>query len=131
MKVYFREMLQPLFSLDFERFNFSMNLHFQSYIKTYTYYKSKLKKSWWGCNICCWLRFFYPWGPSNVTLTEEIWGPQGTLHWKIKLIRSHSMRVSWSGNNLFSWPSYTQGFKKKTKKKQTTKKKNLVLDWEF
>ena len=50
--------------------------------------------------------FFYQWDPSTATLTEEVYGPQGGLCWKINLIWSHSMTVSRSAYELFSWSLY-------------------------
>ena len=52
-------------------------------------------------------KFFDQWDPSTLTLMEEMGGLYGKLFWKINLIWSHSMRVSWSAYELCSWPLYT------------------------
>ena len=46
--------------------------------------------------------FFDQWDPSTATLMEIVCGSQGKLCWKINLIWSHSLRVSWSTYKLLA-----------------------------
>ena len=46
------------------------------------------------------------WDPSTATVMEEVCGAQRGLCWKINLIWSYSMKVSWSGYELFSKPLF-------------------------
>ena len=48
--------------------------------------------------------FFYRWDQRTSIPAEEMCEPQRGLHLKIKLIESHSIRVSWSAYELFSRP---------------------------
>ena len=54
---------------------------------------------WWRHISCWWL--FDQWDPSTATPMEGVCRPQHPC-WKINLIWSHSVRVSWSANELFS-----------------------------
>ena len=47
------------------------------------------------------------WAPSTAAPMEKLCEPQEGLGWKINLIWSHSMWISWSAYELFSQPSYT------------------------
>ena len=49
-------------------------------------------------HICTWHKNYCP---STATL-KEVDGPQGGLCWKMNLIWSPSMKVSWSAYGLFS-----------------------------
>ena len=50
--------------------------------------------------------FFDQWDPRTSTPMEDMCGLQGWLCWKINLILSHFMRVSWSAYEPFSRPLY-------------------------
>ena len=54
--------------------------------------------------------FLDQWDPSIAAPIEEVCGAQGRLCWKINLIWSHSMRVSWSVYELFGQHSYKWSF---------------------
>ena len=55
------------------------------------------------------ITFLDQWDPSTAIL-KEVCELYGRLCWKINLIWSHSMRVSWSIYELFSWPSYVLSY---------------------
>ena len=56
--------------------------------------------------------FFDHCDPSTATLMEEVCVLLEELSWKINLIWSYSMRVSWSAYELFSYPLYSDYAKK-------------------
>lgn len=61
-----------------------------------------LSQCWWPHIWCCWpfgpteWNLLRQWNPSNATAMEELCEPKKGLCWKINLIWSHSMILSWS-----------------------------------
>ena len=71
---------------------------FSGHLRKYTHY------IYIWPDICCW--WLYQWDQNIATPMGEMCGLQEGLCWKIKLIWSHSIKVSWLAYKFFSRPLY-------------------------